>query len=55
MQDISDKLNELIINKQCSSLSAFIVIKDGLCSQESESDTKPCRRLCDKRDINTDK
>lgn len=55
MQDISDKLNELIVDKQCSSLSAFIVIKDGLCSQESESNTEPCRRLCDKGNINTHK
>lgn len=45
MQDISDKLNELIVDKQCSSLSAFIVIKDGLCSQESESNDGQSNRM----------
>ena len=55
MQDISAQLTEVIRDKQCSALLAFIVVENGLHIQESEPDKKPCGRLCDTRDINTDR
>lgn len=55
MQDISEDLTRIISDKQCSSLLAFIVVKDGIYIHESKSDEQPCGRLCDTRDINTDR
>ena len=55
MQDISEQLSEVIKDKHCSSLLAFIVVKDGLYIQKPKPDTEPGRRLCDKRNINTDR
>ena len=51
MQDISNQLSQIIQDKKCSSLVAFIVVKDGIHLQESEPNKEPCRRLRDKRDI----
>lgn len=53
MQDISNELTQIIKDKKCSSLAAFIVIKNGIHLQEPKSNKKPRRRLCDKRDINS--
>lgn len=55
MQDISEDLTQIINAKQCSSLLAFIVVKNGIHIYESESDEQPSRRLCDQRDINTNR
>jgi len=55
MQDISEQLSEIIKDKQCSSLLAFIVVKDGLYIQESKSDKQSGRGLCDKGDIPTNR
>ena len=55
MQDISAQLTEVIRDKQCSSLLAFIVVENGLYIQESKPDKEPCGRLCDTRDIDTDR
>ena len=53
MQDISNQLTQIIKDKKCSSLVAFIMIRDGVCLQESKSNKESRRGLCDKRDINT--
>lgn len=53
MVDISNNLSEIIKDKKCSSLLAFIVIKDGIHIQQSESGKESCRRLRDKGNINT--
>lgn len=55
MQDISTQLAEVIRDKQCSSLLAFIMVENGLYIQESESDKESCGRLRDTRDIDTDR
>lgn len=55
MQDISKDLSEIIRDKQCSSLLAFIVLRDGIHIHESESDEQSCGRLRNTRDINTDR
>ena len=55
MIDIAQDLQKIIQEKHCSPLLALIVIKDGICIQESESDEEFSRRLCDQRDINSDK
>jgi hypothetical protein len=52
MQDISSQLIQIMNEKKCSSLLAFIEIKDGLYIQQSKPDEKSSRRLRDKRDIN---
>ena len=53
MQDISNQLTQIIKDKKCSSLVAFIMIRDGVCLQEPKSNKESRRRLRDKRDINT--
>ena len=55
MQDISNQLQQVIADKKCSSLLAFIMVENGLYIQESKSDEESCGRLCDTRDINTDR
>lgn len=55
MQDISEDLTRIINDKQCSSLLAFIAVKDGLHIQESESEKESCGRLRDTRDSNSDR
>jgi hypothetical protein len=55
MQDISTQLAEVIRDRQCSALLAFIVVENGLHIQESESDKESCGRLRDTRDIDTDR
>lgn len=55
MQDISQQLQQVIADKKCSSLLAFIVVENGLHIQESKSNEESCGGLCDKRDINTDR
>ena len=52
MKDISAQLTEIIRDKQCSSLLAFIMVENGLCIQESESNKESSGGLRDKRDIN---
>ena len=53
MQDISNELSQIIQNEKCSSLLAFIMVKeDGLYLPESESCKKSCGRLCNTGDIN---
>ena len=54
MWDISNQLTEVIKDKQCSSLLAFIMVENGLYIQESESEKESGRRLRDTRDIDTD-
>lgn len=54
MQDISNQLQQVIADKKCSSLLAFIMVENGLYIQESKSDEQSCGRLCDKSDINPD-
>lgn len=55
MIDIGPELQRIIREKNCSSLLALIVVKDGICIQESESDKEFSRRLCDQGNINTDR
>jgi hypothetical protein len=54
MQDISAQLSELIIDKKCSSLLAFIMVENGLRIQEPKSDKESGGRLRDTWDINSD-
>ena len=52
MRDISNELNQLIQDKQCSSLLAFIMVENNeLHLSESESCKEDCRGLRDKSDI----
>ena len=55
MQDIGTQLSEVIKDKKCSSLLAFIVVENGLHIQKPEPDKKPCGRLRDTRDIHIDR
>lgn len=54
MQDISQQLSKVMLDKECSAFLAFIVVEDGLHIQEPESKEQSCRRLCDKRNFHTD-
>lgn len=54
MQDIGPQMAKIMKEKKCSALLAFMMIKDGLYIQESESDKESSGRLRDKRDIDTD-
>ena len=53
MVDISGELHRIISETNCSPLLALIVIEDGLHIQESKSNKEFSRRLCDKRNLNT--
>lgn len=55
MRDISEQLSKIIKDQKCSSLLAFIVVKDGIYIHESKSNEQPCGRLRDQRDIDTDR
>jgi len=53
MQDISTALVKVIEDKKCSSLLAFIEVKDGVHIQQSKSEKESSGRLCNQRDIIT--
>ena len=55
MQDIGPQLAEIMREKKCSALLAFMMIKNGLYIQESESNKESGGRLCHKRNIDTDR
>lgn len=56
MKDISHELTQVIQDKQCSSLLAFIMVKNNeLYLSESESGKEDCRGLCDPRNFNIDR
>lgn len=55
MQDISNELAQIIHDKQCSPLLAFIVLRDEFHIQESKSNKESCGRLRDTRNLNFNK
>lgn len=55
MQDISNELTQIIYDKQCSPLLAFIVLRDEFHIQESKSNKESCGRLRDTRNLNSNK
>lgn len=54
MKDISQDLSNIITDKKCSSLLAFIMVKNGIYNEQSKSNEQSGRGLCDKRNMPTD-
>lgn len=54
MKDISQDLSNIITDKKCSSLLAFIMFKNGIYNEESKSNEQSGRGLRDKRNMPTD-
>lgn len=55
MQDISRDLVKIIQEEKCSSLLAFIEVKNGVHLQESKPSEESRRRLRDTRNINSNR
>lgn len=56
MRDISNELSQIMKDKHCSSLLAFMMVREnGFRVQQPKPDEESNGRLCDKRDSDTDR